>query len=424
MLKKFLLAIISLMLVLTSSFVPSYFNISEPSVLVGPLPDADYEDLQSAIDSVEDGYTIYLQAGTFIANPMDFEDPQCGNCQDPSTIAKATTGFRIIGKSLRIIGTGMDSTILVTNAGYGIYIEDCPRVTISNLTITGGIRDQDGNATDAAIVVRRSNVEVGYCEIRDNQGDFEKTIAGVGGIMGREGAILNIHHNLIHDNSWDGIALYRGATAQISDNEIWNGRGAGIGITWDAHATIIRNDIHDYWKGIGAFGNSRVGVFNNFVHDLVGWGIISSGTADMVCRNNTVINCGNVGIAGWDTSCRLEIVNNIVAMNGNREMWVAPRVGIWMNCQEGNYKIAHNDIFGNHDANVAFGYKLLDDSKWTFEEERFFAGIDGNISSDPGLIDGFRISDGSSCKDAGDPAILDIDGTRSDIGATGGPHGL
>ncbi|HDS30601.1 MAG TPA: right-handed parallel beta-helix repeat-containing protein [Firmicutes bacterium] len=221
------------------------------------------------------------------------------------------------------------------------------------------------------------------------------------------------------------MALYRGAVAQIHDNEIWNGRGAGIGITWDAHVLVVRNEIHGYWKGIGSFGNSRVGVYNNFVHDLDGWGIIATGTSDMICRNNTVIHCGNVGISGWSNEARIEIVNNIIAFNGTKEQWVAPRVGIWMNCSDGNYKIAYNAIHGNHDAAVAFGYKVFDDDTWSYEEEREFIGIDGNIGDDP-MIDGdsYRIESISPCIDTGDPEILDPDNSRSDIGATGGPFAL
>jgi nitrous oxidase accessory protein NosD len=74
--------------------------------------------------------------------------------------------------------------------------------------------------------------------------------------MGREGALLHIHHNVIRHNSWDGIALYRGASALIHDNHISYGRGAGIGVTWSAQALIYRNVVEHYWKGIGAFGTS------------------------------------------------------------------------------------------------------------------------------------------------------------------------
>ena len=49
---------------------------------------------------------------------------------------------------------------------------------------------------------------------------------------------------------------------------------------------------------------------------------------------------------------------------------------------------------------------------------------DGNISGDPLLFgEDFALQTGSPCIDAGDPAVLDSGGGRSDIGATGGAFG-
>jgi len=391
-------------------------------IYVGSSDAADFTDIQEAVDAAGDGAMLIVEPGIYEAVPSDFTDPQCGNCQDPATEVAASTGFIIRGKSLTIQGAG--DVELVTNAGYGIYIEDCPDVKLVGLKITGGVRDQDGAATCAGVVVRRSTVEIAECEIYDNEGDYSETVAGIGGVMGREGAILHIHHNKIHDNSWDGVALYRGAQAVIHDNEIWNGRGACVGITWDSSATVIRNDIHDYWKGIGSFGNTRVGVFNNFVHDMHGWGIVATGTSDMICRNNTVVRCGNVGIAGWSETASIEIANNIIAHNGTVEQWVAPRVGIWMNCEAKNFEIRHNVIWDNFDAGVAFGYEEFEDGSWGYSYDSDYSDVKGNIYEDPLLVgDGYTLDEGSPCIDGGAPEILDPDGSVSDVGVTGGAYG-
>ncbi|RME49773.1 MAG: hypothetical protein D6795_11205, partial [Deltaproteobacteria bacterium] len=59
-------------------------------------------------------------------------------------------------------------------------------------------------------------------------------------------------------------------------------------------------------------------------------------------------------------------------------------------------------------------------------------GTDGNISVDPRFVDttgddplawDLHLSSDSPLIDAGDPALLDPDGSRSDIGAYGGPGG-
>ena len=69
---------------------------------------------------------------------------------------------------LPILGSGQDSTSLITGAGYGVLFVNSPGSQISNLKITGGHRDRDGNATDAAIVVRNSKVAISKCLITDN----------------------------------------------------------------------------------------------------------------------------------------------------------------------------------------------------------------------------------------------------------------
>ena len=57
-------------------------------------------------------------------------------------------------------------------------------------------------------------------------------------------------------------------------------------------------------------------------------------------------------------------------------------------------------------------------------------GTDGNVSVDPGYTDvsstdpmdwDLTLAAGSGLIDAGDPSILDTDGSTSDIGATSGP---
>ncbi|RME53032.1 MAG: hypothetical protein D6795_05965, partial [Deltaproteobacteria bacterium] len=59
-------------------------------------------------------------------------------------------------------------------------------------------------------------------------------------------------------------------------------------------------------------------------------------------------------------------------------------------------------------------------------------GTNGNISVDPRFVDttgddplawDLHLSSDSPLIDAGDPGILDPDGSRSDIGAYGGPEG-
>lgn len=371
------------------------------------------EDLQSLIDYASDGDTIIIMEKRAEARRTEFIDPLCGNCLDQTTDVEASYGFIIKDKSLTIIGTDRENSVLVTNAGYGVYFENSRGSLLKNLTITGGVRDNDGNATDAAVVIRKSVVRIESVSIIDNndRSSDSSVVVGVGGVFGREGAEITLVDSKIFNCSWDGVALYRGAIATITDCVIEKGRGAGIGVTWDASCVAYRNEISGYWKGIGAFGTSWVICRNNIVHDNLGWGIIATGESFMDITNNVVHHNGNCGIAPWSTTSRGRIINNIITENGWRDEWVCPCVGVWNYGDWAKWEFKHNLVWNNKDGE----YQDIWDQ----------TGFNGNISLDPNFVDtfDFKLKLGSPALNSGDSLIFNKNGTISDMGIYGGPQG-
>jgi parallel beta-helix repeat protein len=369
-----------------------------------------YLDLQYAIEQAQDGDTLLLNAGVYSARPESYTETLCGNALEHRTSVDASRGFLIQDKGLHILGSGAGRTTLITNAGYGVLFLNSRNSVIENLAVTGGKRDPDGNATDAGIVAKFSTITVRNVHVRDNTDRIDTVVVGIGGIFGREDSELTLRDNQISNNGWDGIALYRGATAYIADNVIKEGRGAGIGITWDATAMVLRNRISGYWKGIGTFGASRAVVSNNLVKDCLGWGIIATGDSYLDATNNNVIHIGNCGLAIWSASCRGRFINNIVTGNGWRDQWVAPQVGVWNNGNPTNFVISHNNVWNN----VAGNYGDMDD----------LTEVDGNISADPGFAadDDYHLKETSPCIDSGSPLISEGNGSISDMGMYGGPN--
>ena len=401
-----------------------------------------YRDLQVALTAAPTGATLLIHAGTYSATAVAYNDPTCGNCSDADFKkgAVATRGFLVSGKGLHLVGEGPQKTILKTNAGYGLLFENAGNSSVRQLKVTGGKRDADGNATDAGIVVRKTTLFVQQVWVVGNDdlytGPKPDPVVGVGGIFGREEAVLTIVDSVIEDNSWDGIALYRGVPAQpvsgpratVRNCRIGctakcittRGRGAGIGATWDSYLKAEGNVIHHYWKGIGTFGTSHAVVDNNVVRDQHGWGIVASGSSVMHATNNVVLRNGTTGMAAWSSGVSGSFVNNIVTGNGVAATeWVGKKTGIWFNASASAFKLAYNLVHGNKDNDLCKGGTPGGTACVAIK----FDGVNGNLSKDPLFVSAsdFQLKKGSPAINAGDPAIKDTDGSRSDMGVYGGP---
>ncbi len=347
------------------------------------------ESLQTAIDISVDGDTILIYEGEFNALPRSFIEEECGNCSQQNTTVTATAGFIVEGKAVVIKGAGPFKTKLITNAGYGFLFKNSNGSLICNLTISGGKRDRDANATNGGIVAKNSIVHIKNVHVKDNEEYSDDTVVGISGIVGRENSELIIEKCIIRNNSWDGIALYRGAIAVIQENTIEQGRGVGIGITWDAKATILKNSVSYYWKGIGTFGNSSAIVKNNIVFENLGWGIVITGSSNMEVANNVVDKNGNCGIAVWESTAVGKIYNNIITNNGWRDEWVCPQVGYWMNGNPLNVEFLFNNVWNN----IMGNYRSTKD----------LTGTNGNLSVDPLFIPekNYMLDNNSPLKNAG-----------------------
>jgi len=367
-------------------------------------------DLQAVIDHAADGDTLILGAKTFEARPTQFTDSLCGNCADPLTPVQASYGFIVKDKALTIVGVDREKTKLVTNAGYGLFFVNSHGSKLRNLSITGGKRDDDGMATDAGIVVRWSSVWIEGVDVIDNT-HRDTTVVGIGGIFGREGAEIRISDCRIINGGWDGIALYRGASAVVTDCLIKDGRGAGIGVTWDATCVAYRNEVTGFWKGIGSFGTSTLIARNNLVHDNLGWGMVATDQARLEAVNNVIHHNGNCGILPNSTESRGRIVNNIISENGWREFWVCACVGVLNYGDWAKWEFRNNIVWYNKEGE----YEGIWDQ----------TGLNGNLNVDPMFMgeSDFHLMEGSPARHTGDSLIYNIDGTRSHIGLTGGPQG-
>ncbi len=271
------------------------------------------EELEKLFQNPKENINVKLASGIYELIFEAIIDSSCGNCESPDTLISATAGLIISGKNIKISGPSDKTAVIRTNSGYGLFVLNCENLILENLTITGGIRDSSEFATDAAIVVKNSNVIIRNNKITRNYGDqalIKKNIVGIMGICGRENSILRIYNNMITKNSWDGIALYRDSEAVIDENIIdgvhkaggriaQGGRGVGIGVTWNAKAVIRNNLVKRYWKGIGLFVDAEATVEYNIIEDVITWGIslwdAGKGEPRGFIKNNIIYKTGAMG---------------------------------------------------------------------------------------------------------------------------------
>ena len=334
-------------------------------------------DLQAALAQPRHGLTIGLVEGEYRLTATTGFDSTCGNCDDPHRSVPMTYGARVSGERVWIVGNG--DVVIHTNAGYGIYFDRCRDCGITGVKITGGVRDTAQAATDAAVVVKHSTVVVIGDTIADNIGDsvtVARNVVGIMGVCGREGSSLIIKHNRIVRNSWDGIALYRDADADIYSNlidgvdrargaEIGGGRGVGIGVTWNAQARISRNLVRRYWKGIGIFVDASAYVELNIVEEMLTWGIAywdaGKGRPWAQIEGNVVYDCGACGVsitreAPFDSLVSPGgFIGNVVVKTGQNPKYDDPgyycyQCALAVHAAPPDFVIRDNLFFGNRRA--------------------------------------------------------------------------
>jgi hypothetical protein len=108
-------------------------------------------------------------------------------------------------------------------------------------------------------------------------------------------------------------------------------------------------------------------------------------------------------------------------------------VGVVANTSAGSSSAAGAAVGGTGKPSFTSAYSnYYDNGASPFDTVSDPVGADGNVEVDPLYTDtspadgrdwDLHLAAGSSCIDAGDPALLDVDGTTSDIGAYGGAGG-
>ena len=208
----------------------------------------------------------------------------------------------------------------------------------------------------------------------------------------------------------DGTALVGSGPAQT----VLDFSGAQIGILLqNGTATIKLFHLRSASTDIFAYLGSNITVNNVILTDPVGPSVIgmelNQGNSYII-HNNTIDNIhqsSDPGAVAIDVPFGgvADIQNNVVT-NNNRGLAAAA-------FSSGNY--VFNDVVGSLDFNWG---------QCTSAGCTAVSAPANNISADPLYCPDFTLQPSSPARHAGNPAILNPDGTRSDIGAYGGPEAI
>ncbi len=324
-----------------------------------------------------------------------------------------------------------EGNLALYGSGGAIYSYYLSNMSFTNTTFTENSTGGQGGAL----------YSVYYCDLDVSGASFDLNVAGVAG-----GAIYYDAYGAgyggvsISDASFHGnVATYEGGAAVFGPGDeatvsrssfTGNLAGAdsfagGLYINRQSEVEIANNLFRANAAGYGgafyARDNAGGAGHDNWRNNLFVENTARVGGGGCLVNNgrSTVENNTWVGNAGSDVAGALCLVTNPLDLVNNIFAWTTSGTAVYAYDQDSvdGAGILYNDVYENV-AGDAGG---------------FFTGFNDptNLLVDPGFAsyvadaddsDSFVLAVGSPLIDAGDPDLIDPNGSRSDIGAMGGPE--
>ncbi|QQS36216.1 MAG: hypothetical protein IPM56_18575 [Ignavibacteriales bacterium] len=302
-----------------------------------------------------------------------------------------------INRTIHLIGSSMDSTIIDgTNIlGYDIIYFFENNSTFKNFTIKSSNPQRNG------IVTRRSNLIAEFCKINSLEVPLNINFSSVN----ISSFIINAFYYAIRDECPSGLC-----NSVYSNNIITssNSINTPIYFSFGGNPTFTNNIVIEQGntlRGVGAQYNVGIKIMNNIVSGYDNTNIqVGQITTDYAyLENNISLNAPNA--YGSSTAHRTIIRNNIAKdvvrgfQSGNGT--VIPDYNLFWNVTE---LVSGTAILGDSNivADPMFVKDTIPNSQLDFD---------------------YHLQKYSPAIDKGNPNILDVDGSRSDIGIFGGPLG-
>jgi hypothetical protein len=187
----------------------------------------------------------------------------------------------------------------------------------------------------------------------------------------------------------------------------------------------------DALDGLGSYGSWVIESNLFYESRSLEW-VIGTDANELTVQNNSLYITRDLGLPTYFVDN-----GNSTSVYGPRKCWIVnnavwalrPRVTFWGGLSpEDEIEISYNCFYSVVPWQEYLGTQYHDSAfKQLDPEATPQVTWVGNIFSDPMYVDpdggDLHLQYGSPCIDAGDPDVFDLDGTRCDIGAFGGPDG-
>jgi len=333
-------------------------------------------------------------------------------CNDGDTVIVANGVYKetlAITKRIALIGSSMDSTVIDGAGLNGIYstyltIDVRADCSIENFHLIG-------KSISNSLLLRANNfmAVIKNCETENSELVF---------VLFERSSVIS---GVISHHFADRYAIIRcindSARPVIENSIIYKSIDGGynyiIYLDYGGNP-VIRNNI----ISINLLPNAySYGIYQNFMVN------------SLTIENNLIFGAKKEAVSTVRTIDTIRVINNIIKRSFKHD------IGMWITY--GNKTIIRNNVIADNDIGLYIedGYANTDyNVYWNNTNNTYRYGRLGehDIIADPmfvkdtipftGLAD-FHLQKYSPAIDAGDPAILDVDGSRSDIGIYGGPLG-
>ena len=378
--------------------------------------------------SFQSGAMAYGADLTLIDSEFSGNTPATGNA-NPNEVMNYTVGMRENGNSGTFTLTLVD-TVIENAAGpaLAVYSEYNPQ----NLNITGGrIANVGGDTSGSAVFTYGEvNTTVNGLSIQDagntavhlssGQHDWsELAIVNASGAQGgafhvADGGNLSLNEVQCTDcygEQGGGVVFARGGTSvkTLGLSMIGGGGKDGGALYGEGVAlSVERGRFCGVETEVGSLisTSSQINITNSVFRNLpINTPILAGQGAGLMLVNNTFVDNAGPILGGLFSS--LEFINNAVVSGTKLNAGEEPT-----NLSFG-YNLFYDNVAGDYGPGIEVGEGNLLNVEPGFSAA--FSEDPTNCAVDP------LPAQGSALLDAGEPSILDKDGTRSDIGAFGGP---